>query len=219
MTKSLVVSIVALLLSVTVGASRPLILDSIHPLRWPSQSGDILTLKTHCTTSEYGTHYELTAFHCIAKWDEEENEPTDQADMDRGYYVGNMKATVYDWDAPNDLALLTTKEANRHPLKLTDHVEYGEHIESAGYAEGWTTPTFIAGVLGNPLLKTDWRGDPEAIYVFSVCPGHSGSPVVDIHNHVMGVIQAGPNEGCSALGIGPSFDVLRRFLVEKAVEK
>lgn len=184
------------------GAPNPLVAENyapdliaaVKPVQWwdANPYNGQLELGNHCTAGFINRvgNYWLTAAHCVTDWNTKEviNVP---------YFIDGMPATVVYTDVAQDLAILETKGYNAKPLKLakTD-VWWTSEIKMAGYPLG-NGPFLVLGRLASPSWL--YGQDTWAIYNISGCAGNSGSPVVNMKDEVIGVLQIGFGMPCSTL--------------------
>ena len=131
-------------------------------------------------------HYWLTAAHCIAN-------------VDLKYYVMGEEVKVVMRDVKNDLAILQTVQAKVPALKLAPQgLKAEDDVKMYGHPFGFAYPIFSKGFVMHPALDigNDGASEEGDNTVFTIlqmvgAPGSSGSPVLNVLNEIVGVVQIG----------------------------
>ena len=106
-------------------------------------------------------------------------------------------ATLKFRDKANDLALISTKNANKKYLKfrLGKRLRIGENIIAMGYPLGILLGTGIKLTTGNISARTGLFNDATKLQLTApIQPGNSGGPLLDIYGDVVGIIYAKLND-------------------------
>lgn len=180
------------------------LIADVKPLQWASVNpftGEGV-LGNHCTAGFINRkdNYWLTAAHCVTDWNTGEVIPA-------LYFIDGMPATIVVVDVAHDLAVLQTQGYAAKPLRLAKtNVWWVSEIKMAGYPLG-VGPFMVQGRIANP--RWPWQDRHYTIYNISGCQGNSGSPVVNMKDELIGVLQVGFGQPCSTLMGGALLSEIR----------
>jgi S1-C subfamily serine protease len=124
-------------------------------------------------------HYWLTAQHCIA---------------DEGpHYIAGQPVGYVMKDATNDLAIVSTPVLSVPALKLAKAAPVvRDPIVVIGHPLGQIFPVVVSGPIAAEQVQ---MGDAGRFMLLQIpgAPGNSGSPVLNINNEIVSVVQRGPS--------------------------
>jgi S1-C subfamily serine protease len=124
-----------------------------------------------------GKHYILTASHCSVLEDDYHSMLVTTESGDQ------FHSRVIAIDMRSD-SLLLEGSASLPALRLADSDERGEHVRVIGHGLGLDTWEVSGTIIQMSEQMLDW---PETVMSGGILPGHSGSPVLDPSDHVVGI--------------------------------
>lgn len=171
------------------------IMESVRPLT--AINPETNEMKTICTSTSIGKGYWLTAAHCATP------------DIPAIFVDGKELAMVVAIDEKTDLAVLHTEKNRAKPLRIAQHEpNVGDTINLIGYPEGLTIQFFHGSISALDTVLDN--SEHHMMFDMTACQGNSGSAIVDIHDHIVSVLQVGYGDGCSAFSGGALWrDVVR----------
>lgn len=169
-----------------------------------------------CTTWSINQRERLyaTANHCISARVDDEGQTIPPGE----FTIDGYKAKVVDTNIPFDLAILRTERGLPALLK-GDIPKPGDKVQVIGFAHGWSTPIVSGGtiaILWFTLPHHDYWA-ANMVFVMTIVPGHSGSPIFDEAGKVISLAQGMTivGYGPSGIALGAPYDALVNFLGDR----
>ena len=174
-----ILTFVLLVLPVT--AKLPAHVESIKPL----YVGEQAVCTTWALNKKAGLW--MTAAHCVAFWADIDGEWT----MVRyaNLVIAGKPATIVKVDPEDDLALLHA-DVHERGFRIGNYPSVGDEVTVYGFPGGWISPIPTWLHVSNTFMTFEGTARAWMLLDGSVWPGHSGSPIINKHGKVIGVVQA-----------------------------
>ena len=205
MRRSLLVVLLAVLVSVPAVAKLPSHPESIKPLF----AGEDNAICTAWSLDEKRGLW-MTAAHCTVYVVDIEDENVQLTIPIENLMIDGRPVTAGMIDIENDLAVLQA-DVHAPALKLGSYPKVGDLVTVYGYPGGWQAPLPTWHFVSNPFFK--FYGRDWMLLDGSVWPGHSGSPIIDRKGRVIGLVQAHGTGRYTGMTFASSWSTLNAFIV------
>lgn len=198
-----------------VSVLRPSYLDAVRPVQYLTNNGQALA--NGCTASSINRQERLwlTAAHCVAEGE---------------MFIEAQPATVVEMNEETDIAIIKVEGyfpggeltlSPSSPNYMTDIIVIGHPF---GYDDVFITRGYVSNL--KALLSSDDNvfflqpGFPKKLnnpfsgyMIFNVAaaPGNSGSPVINLKNEIVSVLQIGWGQGFSPVSGGAVYEDVKWF--------